>query len=240
MRSESRRRISRRHLLRSAFTTGSGLLAAYAVGCGSDDNDEPTATPVGSDTPTATAAPETPTQPATTPGDQQLRWQMIPVSGPAPSPRHDHSLVTNGKSLFLFGGRNAAPLNDLWSFDLASRAWKQIPSTGPAAPLRAQRRVRPDFGKDARLRGPGRRVLQRPMELRPLKRRVDRGRRSRQRCSLAEIRRGVGARRRRASAGLARLHGCRAASTTHGHTASRRSPGATCRRRRGRGRWSAA
>jgi len=131
MEDEFSTKISRRRLLRGALTAGSGLLAAYVVGCGDGDKDEPSATP--ETTVIATAKPATPTQPAPTANDVVLHWQQLPASGPVPPPRHDHSLVTDGKSLFLFGGRSSAPLADLWSFDLASGAWTAIATPGPAA-----------------------------------------------------------------------------------------------------------
>ena len=50
------RLISRRQLLRMTGLGGAGLIAAYAVGCGDDDEDTGDATP----TPGTTAAPTSP------------------------------------------------------------------------------------------------------------------------------------------------------------------------------------
>src|SRR5688572_9086463 len=108
-------RMSRRQLLRGAFIGGSGLLAAYAVGCGEDgEPSEQTASPAA----TATRAPATATAtPAATPG--VMRWRRIEASGTPPSVRTDHSLVSDGRSLLLFGGRtNGEPVGDYWILGL--------------------------------------------------------------------------------------------------------------------------
>ena len=120
-----RRLISRRSLL----IGGSGLLAAYAVGCGDDDKPaSSTASPAATGTPAPTTATATP---ALTPG--VLQWQRIGVSGNLPSGRTDHSLASDGRTLILFGGRtNGAPLGDLWAYDLAAGTWLQI--TADVAP----------------------------------------------------------------------------------------------------------
>jgi Galactose oxidase, central domain len=116
------RQISRRTFL----IGGSGLLAAYAVGCGGDDEpSEPTASPAA----TATGAPGTATaSPEPTPG--VLGWRRIEASGTPPSGRTDHSLVTDGRSLLLFGGRaSGEPQGDYWTFDLTANGWLQ-PAVG--------------------------------------------------------------------------------------------------------------
>src|SRR3990172_4666005 len=60
---------------RSLLIGGSGLLAAYAVGCGDDENPaSPTASPAASTTRAPSAATSTPTL-APTPG--VMRWRRI-------------------------------------------------------------------------------------------------------------------------------------------------------------------
>src|SRR3990172_5203051 len=126
------KRLSRRRLLRGAWVGGSGLLAAYVVGCGDGDGDgalesaSPTATAEQTDV--ATPIPE-----ATAPNI--LRWGELDPSGERPPARHDHSLVTDGRSLFLFGGRSGdEELGDLWSFDTEAGTWNELSSVGgPAA-----------------------------------------------------------------------------------------------------------
>ncbi|MCH8814636.1 MAG: hypothetical protein IH957_05975 [Chloroflexi bacterium] len=130
---DSDQRITRRRLLRSAVVGGSGLLAAYLVGCGGDEEPRVNATPAvtptlagpgvtGGSTPALTASPIPTT----------LRWDRLDIAGAAPPPRRDHSLVTDGTSIFLFGGRGASgELNDLWTYDLASGVWTEINSPNP-------------------------------------------------------------------------------------------------------------
>src|SRR5688500_8174579 len=108
-------RMSRRQLLRRALVGGSGLLAAYAVGCGGEDErSEPTASPEV----TATGAPGTLTA---TPGPTSgvMRWRRIEATGALPPVRRDHSLITDGLKLVLvFGGRNdTGTLGDEWAYE---------------------------------------------------------------------------------------------------------------------------
>ena len=114
-------RISRRTLLRSAALGGSGLVAAYLLGCGDGAGDAPG--------PTATSQPIAPAEPTAAP---TLRWRRRSPTT-APPPRRDHSLVTDGQRLYLFAGRNDGELADLW-ISLAGNEWAEVPSgAGPAA-----------------------------------------------------------------------------------------------------------
>jgi Galactose oxidase, central domain len=126
--SRDQRLISRRSLL----IGGSGLLAAYVVGCGDDDErgGEQTASPTSAATRTTDAA-ATPT--ATDAG--ALRWRRIEAAGALPAGRRDHSLVTDGRSLLLFGGRNdSGDLGDYWTYEVAANSWLQpVVGEGPAA-----------------------------------------------------------------------------------------------------------
>ncbi|MBI2913562.1 MAG: hypothetical protein HYY03_06545 [Chloroflexi bacterium] len=127
------RRLSRRTLLRSAALGGSGLLAAYLVGCGGDGEEAVSrATATGSITPSPRATSTS--TPAPTATAAVLRWRPLSPSGPLPPARRDHSLTTNGRLLYLFGGRGADTLSDLWSYDPATNAWSEVASTdGPPA-----------------------------------------------------------------------------------------------------------
>ncbi len=118
---ETKRTLSRREVLRTALFGGSGLLAAYAVGCRDGDSKRlgpDTASPSGSPTDTGTAAP------IVTAAAPQ--WRKITSTTEGPSPRRDHSLVTDGERLYVFGGRNAETLRDLWAFDLKGLGWSQL------------------------------------------------------------------------------------------------------------------
>lgn len=125
--------LSRRLFLRSAAVGGSGLLVAYFVGCG--DGGAP-AGPTPASSPTGESPPETPPAgetPAATP-DTALGWAPVQASGDLPPPRLDHSLVTDGQSLYMFGGRGPEQLDDLWRFDLATSTWERIDvPSGPSA-----------------------------------------------------------------------------------------------------------
>jgi len=118
--------ISRRALLRSAFLGGAGLAGAYLLGCGDDDG--------GADAqPTLGLATTTPGGPPTV-AAPALRWRQLSPSGLQPPPRRDHSLVTEGERIFLFGGRNdTGDLADLWSYHIEAREWTELAPTGPAA-----------------------------------------------------------------------------------------------------------
>jgi hypothetical protein len=73
-----------------------------------------------------------------------LAWSQIMTTGTPPAARSSTAGVydASSKSLVIFGGNTStngaafSPLNDLWSLDLGSGAWKQISTTGaPAARL---------------------------------------------------------------------------------------------------------
>ncbi len=136
-----RHRISRRTLLRSAALGGSGLAGAYLVGCG-DGSGEPAATSTVAAPPLASASTTQPTAPS----GSTLRWQQLSPAGGTgpdgdelPAPRRDHSLIAaasdSGQSLLLFGGRDSAPLGDLWRYDIAQSQWtnKLVANEGPPA-----------------------------------------------------------------------------------------------------------
>ncbi len=125
------RRLSRRAFLRSTALGGSGLLAAYLLGCG-DDGGEPS--------PTATTAAPTATSsaPPATEAPLSFTWRRLGASGRQPAPRRDHSLVAasfvSGPGLLLFGGRGPeGTMRDLWRYDFAAEAWTQSGAAGPPA-----------------------------------------------------------------------------------------------------------
>lgn len=71
----------------------------------------------------ATAAPE------------PLAWRRLEVSGPTAREDHTWTVADDGRTAFLFGGRDGATvLGDLWAYDLEADAWSQLsPGAGPAA-----------------------------------------------------------------------------------------------------------
>jgi hypothetical protein len=126
------------------------MVAILGLACDQQDETDPsTITPSASpaDTPEATASParsptERPTATATGPAIDEspvaspaaLRWRELAPSGPTPPARRDHSLVTDGERVFLFGGRGLEVFGDTWVFDTASGSWSEITSAqGPPA-----------------------------------------------------------------------------------------------------------
>ena len=100
-------RLSRRSLLRSALAGGTGLAATYLLACSDGD---------GGSTPGATDQPGD--------GEQvRFRWAQLAPAAPLPPARRDHSLVTDGASVYLFGGQANEPRGDLWVYSIADNAW---------------------------------------------------------------------------------------------------------------------
>ncbi len=117
-------KLSRRDFLRSAALGGAGLVGASLLGCG-NNNGSPKNTPIATvfATPGGNATISAP----------NMTWSRLAPAGALPPARHDHSLVTDGSALYLFGGRNPEPLADLWRYDIASNTWEEINAPGPAA-----------------------------------------------------------------------------------------------------------
>jgi hypothetical protein len=116
-------RLSRRELLRAAALGGPGLLGAYLLACKS-----------GSSGPAGAAATPTPPR-IVTPTSAPMLWHEL-ASAPGaviPPARYDHSLVTDGTHLYLFGGHGPDVLADFWTYDIASNAWTEISAFGPQA-----------------------------------------------------------------------------------------------------------
>jgi len=57
------------------------------------------------------------------------RWQALQAQGTHPGKRclHAGAYDTQNDRLFIFGGQRSGPLGDLWSFNPASRTWRQMP-----------------------------------------------------------------------------------------------------------------
>ncbi len=113
-------RLSRRELLRSAALGGTGLIGAYLLACKSSSG--------------SARATATPTLPRiVTLASATMRWQQLSPRAALPPARHDHSLVSDGQRLYLFGGRGPNAMADFWTYDLASNAWAAITAFGPQA-----------------------------------------------------------------------------------------------------------
>ena len=75
-----------------------------------------------------------------------------PASSTPPSPRHSHSAVIYGHSMYVFGGYDGSYRSDFHAFNFTTMAWSQVASSGrvprcvcivesdPAAPFRVDSR----------------------------------------------------------------------------------------------------
>ncbi|MBL8293024.1 MAG: hypothetical protein JNN08_14355 [Bryobacterales bacterium] len=68
---------------------------------------------------------------------QPLAFTRLPADGAAPTPRVDGTIAYDGASrrIYMFGGLDSSPRNDLWFYSLAQRRWEEVQVTGsrPAA-----------------------------------------------------------------------------------------------------------
>ena len=58
------------------------------------------------------------------------------MDGDGPAPREDHTwtVAEDGRTAYLFGGRDGATVfDDLWSFDLETERWRRELVEGPPA-----------------------------------------------------------------------------------------------------------
>ena len=61
-------------------------------------------------------------------------WARLEVDGSGPAPREDHTwtVAEDGRTAYLFGGRDGATVfDDLWSFDLETERWQRERIDGP-------------------------------------------------------------------------------------------------------------
>jgi uncharacterized protein (TIGR03437 family) len=60
---------------------------------------------------------------------QNLSYSRLPSTSTPPSPRVDGTIVYDvpGRQLFLFGGQDTSPRNDLWSYSLDQNQWREVP-----------------------------------------------------------------------------------------------------------------
>jgi hypothetical protein len=61
---------------------------------------------------------------------------MIPKSGTPPSARDlpGFAIDEDAQKLFIYGGRNESPLDDMWEFDLRTESWREIYHTSSIGP----------------------------------------------------------------------------------------------------------
>lgn len=65
--------------------------------------------------------------------------EVVVLDGRPPSPRHSHSAVVHGHSLYVYGGYDGSYKSDLHEFNFNSSRWTLVPTTGrrPRARYRA-------------------------------------------------------------------------------------------------------
>src|SRR5437660_2205348 len=56
---------------------------------------------------------------------QTLTYSLLPAGTTAPAPRFDGAIAYDlpGRQIFLFGGQDSFPRNDLWLYSLDRRQW---------------------------------------------------------------------------------------------------------------------
>jgi Galactose oxidase, central domain len=68
---------------------------------------------------------------------QPVTWHRVTADGPTPQAREDHTwtAATDGRTAYLFGGRDTAgrAFDDLWAYDLAADRWRRLEADGPPA-----------------------------------------------------------------------------------------------------------
>jgi hypothetical protein len=116
-------------------TVGAALVL---VGCVAPPSATPSDSPVAPSSAAASVssgATPTATQSAESSAPQPLAWEPLDAAGPAAREDHTWTLAGDGRTAFLFGGRDGGTaFDDLWSFDLASDTWARIDAeAGPAA-----------------------------------------------------------------------------------------------------------
>jgi uncharacterized protein (TIGR03437 family) len=71
-------------------------------------------------------------------GAQTLSYTLLRSDGVSPSPRFDGTIAYDpvARRIFLFGGQDSAPRNDLWAYSLSLRRWEEIAVSGPVPSVR--------------------------------------------------------------------------------------------------------
>ena len=121
-------------------------LALLLAGCSADSpsfgSRETGELPVATEAPSVSAAPRSDDAGASATAEPEpLAWASLDASGPAAREDHTWTVTGDGRSAFLFGGRDGMTVfEDLWSYDFAADAWTELsPGGGPG----------PRFGHEA-------------------------------------------------------------------------------------------
>jgi len=70
---------------------------------------------------------------------QPLSYSLLGADGDQPSPRFDGTIAydPSARRIFLFGGQDTSPKNDLWAYSLSQRRWEEVQASGPRPPARS-------------------------------------------------------------------------------------------------------
>ena len=81
---------------------------------------------------------------------QTLSYSLLPADGQKPSARFDGPIAyePSGGQIFLFGGRDTLPRNDLWAYSIADRRWTEIQPSGTLPPARSGHTLIFDAGRN--------------------------------------------------------------------------------------------
>lgn len=115
-----------------------GLALAAAVmlaGCTTAPSGQ-SMSPTASATPSpASASPTAAASAPATPAGEPLAWRQLEATGPSAREDHTWTVGGDGRTAFLFGGRDGASVrDDLWAYDLDADSWSELsPGDGPAA-----------------------------------------------------------------------------------------------------------
>ena len=112
------------------------LAAAVVVlaGCVTAPGGEST-TPIASATPSPIASTSPAPSASAIPAPEPLAWRQLEATGPPAREDHTWTVGAEGRTAFLFGGRDGATIHgDLWGYNLDADTWSLLsPGDGPAA-----------------------------------------------------------------------------------------------------------
>jgi uncharacterized protein (TIGR03437 family) len=68
---------------------------------------------------------------------QKLNYTFLPTGAPSPTPRVDGTIAYDAaeRQLWMFGGQDSAPKDDLWAYSLRTKQWRAV-ETASAPPAR--------------------------------------------------------------------------------------------------------
>ena len=118
--------------VRAAFAVAL-MVGGCSTGAPASEPAVPSGGSVGAPSSAATPRPTVAPSPSTTDGGAAT-WVQLSADGPAPREDHTWTVSGDGRTAFLFGGRDGTTVHDdLWAFSLADDTWTELPAGGPPA-----------------------------------------------------------------------------------------------------------